>query len=116
MPFGKDSYKSTEKLGYLNSQQALADFAVLIRSLKKNHSSEASPVVVFGGSYGGSKFRNSPLKYFFPLGIYGMFGLTFGWIFDSVLKSFVNGKFEFYRFFLYWEHLWTAVNAFVWYL
>ncbi|KAG5559539.1 hypothetical protein RHGRI_009164 [Rhododendron griersonianum] len=60
MPFGKDSYKSAETLGYLNSQQALADFAVLIRSLKKNHSSEASPVVVFGGSYGGSKLRNSP--------------------------------------------------------
>lgn len=42
-------------LGYLNSQQALADYAILIRSLKQNLSSEASPVVVFGGSYGGSK-------------------------------------------------------------
>ena len=57
MPFGKESYKSPETLGYLNSQQALADFAVLIRSLKQNLSSEASPVVVFGGSYGGSKIR-----------------------------------------------------------
>ncbi|CAK7338264.1 unnamed protein product [Dovyalis caffra] len=36
MPFGKESYKSAETLGYLNSQQALADFAVLIRSLKHN--------------------------------------------------------------------------------
>ena len=36
MPFGKDSYKSAETLGYLNSQQALADFAILIRSLKQN--------------------------------------------------------------------------------
>ncbi|KAL6523444.1 hypothetical protein OROGR_017047 [Orobanche gracilis] len=54
MPFGKHSYKSAETLGYLNSQQALADFAVLIRSLKHNLSSEASPVVVFGGSYGGT--------------------------------------------------------------
>lgn len=58
MPFGKDSYKSAKTLGYLTSQQALADFAVLIRSLKQNLSSEASPVVVFGGSYGGSKFLN----------------------------------------------------------
>ncbi|GMY25233.1 lysosomal Pro-X carboxypeptidase [Fagus crenata] len=49
-----------ETLGYLNSQQALADYAVLIRSLKQNLSSEASPVVVFGGSYGGTWFR---LKY-----------------------------------------------------
>ncbi|KAJ0030575.1 hypothetical protein Pint_14538 [Pistacia integerrima] len=53
MPFGKDSYKSAETLGYLNSQQVLADYAVLIRSLKHNLSSESSPVVVFGGSYGG---------------------------------------------------------------
>ncbi|KAI8565695.1 hypothetical protein RHMOL_Rhmol03G0281000 [Rhododendron molle] len=63
MPFGKDSYKSAETLGYLNSQQALADFAVLIRSLKKNHSSEASPVVVFGGSYGGMLAAWFRLKY-----------------------------------------------------
>lgn len=55
MPFGKESYKSADTLGYLSSQQALADYAVLIRSLKQNLSSEASPVVVFGGSYGGSK-------------------------------------------------------------
>ncbi|MBA0547826.1 hypothetical protein Golob_018967 [Gossypium lobatum] len=60
MPFGKDSYQSAKTLGYLNSQQALADFAVLITSLKQNLSSEASPVVVFGGSYGGTWFR---LKY-----------------------------------------------------
>ncbi|KAK2983947.1 hypothetical protein RJ640_002892, partial [Escallonia rubra] len=53
MPFGNDSYKSAKILGYLNSQQALADFAVLIRSLKQNLSSKASPVVVFGGSYEG---------------------------------------------------------------
>lgn len=62
MPFGKDSYKSAKTLGYLTSQQALADFAVLIRSLKQNLSSEASPVVVFGGSYGGSKSMDYPLR------------------------------------------------------
>ncbi|GJN38956.1 hypothetical protein PR202_gb28042 [Eleusine coracana subsp. coracana] len=53
-PFGNDSYKSPDKLGYLTSSQALADFAVLITSLKQNLSAEASPVVVFGGSYGGT--------------------------------------------------------------
>ncbi|CBI18675.3 hypothetical protein VitviT2T_016832 [Vitis vinifera] len=63
MPFGKESYKSPETLGYLNSQQALADFAVLIRSLKQNLSSEASPVVVFGGSYGGMLAAWFRLKY-----------------------------------------------------
>ncbi|KAK2968848.1 hypothetical protein RJ640_002224 [Escallonia rubra] len=54
MPFGKDSYKFAKTLGYLNSQQVLADFAMLKMSLKHNLSSEASPVVVFGGSYGVS--------------------------------------------------------------
>ena len=66
MPFGKDSYKSAETLGYLNSQQALADFAILIWSLKQNlpYPYEASPIVVFGGSYiyiyiygGSNKFK-----------------------------------------------------------
>lgn len=68
MPFGNDSYKNAETLGYLTSTQALADYAILIRSLKQNLSAEASPVVVFGGSYGGSKsilyfslFNNLPL-------------------------------------------------------
>ncbi|KAI3443989.1 hypothetical protein Pfo_000654 [Paulownia fortunei] len=63
MPFGKHSYRSAKTLGYLNSQQALADFAVLIRSLKQNLSSEASPVVVFGGSYGGMLAAWFRLKY-----------------------------------------------------
>ncbi|KAL8040791.1 hypothetical protein ABFX02_10G122200 [Erythranthe guttata] len=62
-PFGKDSYKSAKKLGYLNSQQALADFALLIRSLKHNLSSDSSPVVVFGGSYGGMLAAWFRLKY-----------------------------------------------------
>ncbi|XAR66782.1 Lysosomal Pro-Xaa carboxypeptidase [Bertholletia excelsa] len=63
MPFGKDSYKSAKTLGYLTSQQALADFAVLLRSLKRNLSTEASPVVVFGGSYGGMLAAWFRLKY-----------------------------------------------------
>lgn len=63
MPFGKDSYNSAETVGYLDSQQALADYAVLIRSLKQNLSSEASPVVVFGGSYGGSKLSDFELVF-----------------------------------------------------
>lgn len=48
-------HRSAKTMGYLNSQQALADYAILIRSLKQNLSSDASPVVVFGGSYSGSK-------------------------------------------------------------
>lgn len=63
LPFGKGSSKSAEKLGYLSSSQALADYAVLIRSLKQNLSAEASPVVVFGGSYGGMLAAWFRLKY-----------------------------------------------------
>ena len=55
LPFGNRSYDSAEKLGYLTSTQALADYAILIGSLKQNLSAVDSPVVVFGGSYGGSK-------------------------------------------------------------
>ena len=46
---------TNETLGYLTSEQALADYATLILDLKKNLSAEDCPVVVFGGSYGGSK-------------------------------------------------------------
>ena len=47
--------RTNETLGYLTSEQALADYATLILDLKKNLSAEDCPVVVFGGSYGGSK-------------------------------------------------------------
>ncbi|KAJ3679173.1 hypothetical protein LUZ60_017184 [Juncus effusus] len=63
VPFGNDSYKSAETLGYLTSTQALADYAILIRSLKQNLSAETSPVVVFGGSYGGMLAAWFRLKY-----------------------------------------------------
>ncbi|XP_062178675.1 uncharacterized protein LOC133883376 [Phragmites australis] len=62
-PFGDDSYNSAETLGYLTSTQALADFAILITSLKQNLSAEAAPVVVFGGSYGGMLASWFRLKY-----------------------------------------------------
>ena len=62
MPFGNGSYKSAATLGYLTSTQALADFAVLITSLKHNLSVPDAPVVVFGGSYGGSKHITVPSR------------------------------------------------------
>ena len=51
LPFGADSYKDSAHLAYLTSEQALADFAVLISFLQSTHG--PVPVVAFGGSYGG---------------------------------------------------------------
>jgi lysosomal Pro-X carboxypeptidase len=52
MPFGNQtiSYKSPEHLGYLTSEQALADFADLLQFLNPQ---ARRPVIVMGGSYGG---------------------------------------------------------------
>lgn len=57
MPYGsrEEAYKNATTLAYLTAEQALADFAVLITELKRNTSAQACPVVLFGGSYGGSK-------------------------------------------------------------
>ncbi|XP_067928307.1 lysosomal Pro-X carboxypeptidase-like [Watersipora subatra] len=54
MPYGQDSFKDAAHVGYLTSEQALADYAVFLTQLKKSTSgAENSPVVAFGGSYGG---------------------------------------------------------------
>lgn len=52
MPFGNqsNSYKSPEHLGYLTSEQALADFADLVQFLNPK---QDRAVIVMGGSYGG---------------------------------------------------------------
>uniref|UniRef100_A0A7N0SYP7 Lysosomal Pro-X carboxypeptidase n=1 Tax=Kalanchoe fedtschenkoi TaxID=63787 RepID=A0A7N0SYP7_KALFE len=65
MPFGSrdEAYKNASTLAYLTSEQALADFAVLVTSLKRNLSAETSPVVLFGGSYGGMLAAWMRLKY-----------------------------------------------------
>lgn len=65
MPFGTQnaSYKDADSLTYLSSEQALADYVVLITDLKKNLSAEDSPVVLFGGSYGGMLAAWFRLKY-----------------------------------------------------
>ncbi|RLN12998.1 lysosomal Pro-X carboxypeptidase [Panicum miliaceum] len=61
--YGNDSEYSTKTLGYLTSTKALADYVILITSLKRNLSAEDTPVVVFGGSYGGMLASWFRLKY-----------------------------------------------------
>lgn len=54
LPFGNTSYKSPEHLGYLSSEQALADFSTMLENIRKNRKgAEKSPVIAIGGSYGG---------------------------------------------------------------
>jgi lysosomal Pro-X carboxypeptidase len=53
MPFGDQSFSSREKAGFLTVEQALADYATLLLYLKSNASLANSPVIAFGGSYGG---------------------------------------------------------------
>ncbi|XP_009383556.2 uncharacterized protein LOC103971287 [Musa acuminata AAA Group] len=65
IPFGGEdvAYSNASTLGYLCVTQAIADFAMLIIDLKKNLTSEDSPVVAFGGSYGGMLAAWFRLKY-----------------------------------------------------
>ncbi|KAK9749852.1 hypothetical protein RND81_02G155200 [Saponaria officinalis] len=65
MPYGSKEqvYKNYTTLSYLTAEQAIADYAVLLRDLKRNLSAEALPVILFGGSYGGMLAAWMRLKY-----------------------------------------------------
>ncbi|XP_027349270.1 lysosomal Pro-X carboxypeptidase-like [Abrus precatorius] len=66
IPFGGNkevANANSSTLGYMSSTQALADYATLIIDLKKNLSATDSPVVVFGGSYGGMLAAWFRMKY-----------------------------------------------------
>lgn len=57
MPFGsaEEALKNASTLGYLNAAQALADYAAILLHVKEKYSTKHSPIIVIGGSYGGSK-------------------------------------------------------------
>jgi lysosomal Pro-X carboxypeptidase len=64
MPFGNESMTVKEHRSYLSSEQALADYAELLKDLKRNDSRlEKSPVIAFGGSYGGMLAAWFRMKY-----------------------------------------------------
>jgi lysosomal Pro-X carboxypeptidase len=64
LPFGNDSYKDAAHLSYLTSEQALADFAVLATALRNSiYKTPSSPLIAFGGSYGGMLAAWFRMKY-----------------------------------------------------
>ncbi|XP_071730823.1 uncharacterized protein [Rutidosis leptorrhynchoides] len=71
MPFGskEEAYKDANNLGFFSSEQALADYAQLITSLKQSLSAQNCPVIAVGGSYGGMLATWFRLKY--PHIVYG---------------------------------------------
>lgn len=60
MPFGNESYKDPQHLGYLTSEQALGDFADLLQTINPE---TKRPVIAFGGSYGGMLAAYFRMKY-----------------------------------------------------
>lgn len=56
-------FQSPENTGYLTSQQALADYVDLIEHLRSNQTQLKSPVIAFGGSYGGMLAAYIRMKY-----------------------------------------------------
>lgn len=63
MPFGEDTYKDPKNLQWLTSEQALADFAQFLTWLKADKNALDSPVISFGGSYGGMLTAWFRIKY-----------------------------------------------------
>ncbi|CAN8028143.1 unnamed protein product, partial [Ixodes persulcatus] len=64
LPYGEQSFNGREKRGYLTTEQALADFAYLIQHLKSTvPGAGKSPVVTFGGGYGGMLAAWMRLRY-----------------------------------------------------
>lgn len=66
LPFGNNSFDSAQHLGFLTSEQALADFSMLLDYLNPSKSvppRKKRPVIAFGGSYGGMLAAWLRMKY-----------------------------------------------------
>ena len=63
LPFGSRSFANTSTLAFFTAEQALLDYVTLIAYLKSSVYSSTSPVVAFGGSYGGMLSAWLRMKY-----------------------------------------------------
>jgi len=100
LPFGAKSLDG-KNAKYLSSEQALADYGIFLHQYKKDHGLEKSPVIVFGGSYGGMLAAWFRMKYpqvvdgaiaaSAPLVMYP--GITSPYAFNEVVTNdFANAK------------------------
>jgi len=62
LPFGTHSFDGNN-IGFLTIEQALADFAYLVKEVKKDYEAENCTVFAFGGSYGGMLTAYMRFKY-----------------------------------------------------
>ncbi|CAI5534358.1 unnamed protein product, partial [Closterium sp. Naga37s-1] len=65
MPFGseKESFSNASTRAFLTTEQAMADMALFLTALRANLSAHDSPIILFGGSYGGMLAAWFRLKY-----------------------------------------------------
>lgn len=63
LPYGNKSYSDRQHLGYLTSEQALADYVDLMQYFRSQPKYKESPIIVFGGSYGGMLSAWIRIKY-----------------------------------------------------
>eukprot|EP00930_Biecheleria_cincta_P044708 TRINITY_DN30785_c0_g1_i1.p1 TRINITY_DN30785_c0_g1~~TRINITY_DN30785_c0_g1_i1.p1 ORF type:complete len:529 (-),score=44.52 TRINITY_DN30785_c0_g1_i1:242-1777(-) len=86
-PFG---INMMQHLSYLSMEQALADYAVLIRDLKRSWGSEESAVIAFGGSYGGMLAAWLRMKY--PSAVDGSIAASAPILSFQGLRNFTDGE------------------------
>lgn len=69
MPYGDKSFSHQNRLGYLTTEQAIADYVDLIKDLRDkaatrfNTCRPLNPVITFGGSYSGMLSAYIRMKY-----------------------------------------------------
>ena len=63
LPFGSESFANNSVIAFFTAEQALEDYVILISYLKATVAGSSSPVVAFGGSYGGMLAAWIRMKY-----------------------------------------------------
>ncbi|KAG8387571.1 hypothetical protein BUALT_Bualt02G0035200 [Buddleja alternifolia] len=94
VPFGSEdeAMKNETIRGYFNSAQAIADYAEVLLHVKEQFSAQDSPIIVIGGSYGGSALASSaPILYFDNItpqnGYYSIVTTNFKEVSDSCYQT-----------------------------